>query len=352
METKPLLRDALTSSLREFVLERQEAEPVRIAPERDLAEMMGVSRISIRHALKALAAEGLLTRRQGSGTYIVPVEAPRAIQVLMASDIKQNDPFYTEFLSSMTHYCADHAIRLLVSREVLLAPLQFDRAPTVIVGLVGDSTIEAIRQTSSLVVSTQYYPDILEITQLYFDDQRIGSEAAEILYARGHRKVVHLAGPTAYRSAHERTQGFETAAHRRGMDVLTLRGKMNWRSGFELGDEVVASLGTAKAPTGVFASNDWMALGLMHRLAQDRVSVPGELSIIGCDDIHMAAEISPGLSTFRWDTDTLVRELVNIIADQDSHDPPIHKRVLLPARFVDRDTVAPAPEQAVADRRQ
>jgi LacI family transcriptional regulator len=134
------------------------------------------------------------------------------------------------------------------------------------------------------------------------------------------------------------------------MEFRTLRGKMNWRSGYELGDQLVASLGTAKAPTGVFASNDWMAFGLMHRLAQGRIAVPGDLSIIGCVDIHTAAEISPGLSTFRGDADTLVRELISIIAGQDSCDPPTHKRVLLPARFVTRDSLGPAPEQAVADR--
>jgi DNA-binding LacI/PurR family transcriptional regulator len=107
----------------------------------------------------------------------------------MSSDIKQNGPFYTELLASMTHYCNEHTIRRLVSREVLLSPLRLDRAPTVIVGLVGDATIEAIRRTSSLVVSTQCYPDFLEITQLSSDDRRIGSEAAEMLYARGHRRA-------------------------------------------------------------------------------------------------------------------------------------------------------------------
>jgi DNA-binding LacI/PurR family transcriptional regulator len=97
-------------------------------------------------------------------------------------------------------------------------------------------------------------------------------------------------------------------------------------------------------------TNDWMAFGLMHRLAQDRIAVPGDLSIIGCVDIHTAAEISSGLSTFRWDADALVRELISIIAGQDSCDLPTHKRVLLPARFVTRDRLGPAPEQAAADR--
>ena len=345
MLTKPLLRDELTSRLREFVLEQQSDTAVRIAPERQLAEMHGVSRLSVRTALKALVVEGLLTQRQGSGTYIVPVSSTTSIRILMASDIKQTDPFFNEFLATITHYCTDHKIQLQVGREGLIDLRSVAPMPLVIVGLVQDGTIKTIKDTQGLVISTQFYPDFLEITQVYFDDGRIGWEAAEIMHANGHRRVVLLAGPSAYRSAHERAQGFSQAATERGMNVEVLRGKMNWRSGYELGDRVVELLGRADPPTGVFASNDGMALGLMHRLAEERIPIPEAISIIGCDDIHMASEIAPALSTFRWNMDLLVRELVNIIGAEQTRSSQTHKRVLLPARFVMRETVGVPSDQ-------
>ena len=92
-------------------------------------------------------------------------------------------------------------------------------------------------------------------------------------------------------------------------------------------------------PTAVFASNDWMALGLMHRLAEERIRVPDNLSIIGCDDIHMAGEVSPGLATFKWDMDFIVRELINVIDAETLSKSTSHKRILLPARFVARQSL-------------
>jgi len=343
METKPLLRDALTDRLREFVVAQRADVPIRISPERELAEQLGVSRISLRHALKNLVTEGLLTQRQGSGTYIVPNAAVSTIQVLVANDIKQNDPFYSEFLAELTHYCTDNSIQLQVSREDVLKALKEDGSPLVVVGIVGEATVERVRQAKRLIISTQYYPDFLNLTQLLFDDSRIGWEAAAILAEYGHTRVIHLAGPSAYPSAEERTKGFLDAAKRRGIDVVTLHGKMNWKSGHKLGTDVVQLLSGDDPPTAVFASNDWMALGLMHRLAEERIRVPDDLSIIGCDDIHMAGEVSPGLATFKWDMDFIVRELFSVIDAETATKSRTRKRILLPARFVTRESLGRAP---------
>jgi DNA-binding LacI/PurR family transcriptional regulator len=344
METKPLLRDELTDRIREFVVQQRADVPIRISPERELAQQLGVSRISLRHALKNLVTEGLLVQRQGSGTYIVPNTAVSTVQVLVASDIKQNDPFYSEFLAELTHFCADNSIQLQVSRESTLNGPKNDDSPLVIVGLLQQETVDRVRRANRLIISTQYYPDFLDLTQLLFDDSRIGWEAAGILSQYGHTRVIHLGGPSAYPSAADRTRGFLDGASRRGIQVVTLQGKMNWKSGHELGTEVVKLVSAKNPPTAVFASNDWMALGLMHKLAEERVRVPDDLSIIGCDDIHMAGEVSPGLATFKWDMDFIVSELFSVINAETLAESRTHKRILLPARFITRESLAEAPK--------
>jgi len=348
LQTKPLLRDELTGRLRELVLQRRSDVLVRISTERELAEDLGVSRISIRHALKNLVSEGLLVQRQGSGTYIVPITSVSSVRVLMAGDIKESDPFYNELLAEMSHFCTENSTQLQVSREGTTNGQFEGSSPLVILGLLNEETVEQLRQISSLVISTQYYPDFLNITQILFDDNRIGWEAADILSRQGHTRVVHLSGPNNYRSADERTKGFIDGSRKRGMDVVTLQGKMNWKSGHDLGADVVRLAQTSEPPTAVFASNDWMALGLMQRLAENQVRVPERISIIGCDDIHMAAEISPGLATFKWDMDFMVRELFTVIGAESVAESRTHKRILLPARFVPRDSLAAAAPAATS----
>ncbi len=338
MKTIPLLQDKLTEELRDFILGERKDTPVRISSERELAERAGVSRVSVRRALKNLVNEGLLVQRQGSGTYIIPAPSLRNIEVLVARDIRSNDPFYSELLAEISHYCAETSRQLSVRREGSANGRREFRGPTIIVGLVDEGLVREVSAGDRLVVSTQYYPDVLEITQILFDDYRIGSEAAEILHRLGHARIVHLRGPRAYPSAEDRARGFESGATKRKMSVVTLHGKMNWRSGHDLGAEVIRMLGQPDGPTAAFASNDWMALGLMQRLAEAGIKVPAQLSIIGCDNIHMAAEIFPGLSTFKWDTAYLVRELFAVIDSEAQDGDRSHKRILLPASFVERDS--------------
>jgi DNA-binding LacI/PurR family transcriptional regulator len=339
MLTRPLLRDELTDKLRALVLERRSDAPVRISAERELAATLGVSRISLRHALQSLVAEGLLVRRQGSGTYIVPAAGVRSIRVLMARDIKQKDPFYNELLTEVTHFCADHSVQLAVAREGTAADLRGEASPLVIVGIVDEDTLRQASQSHRVIVSTQYYPDVFDLTQLLFDDFRIGTEAAGILHDHGHSRVVNLRGPSAYPSAEERNKGFRAGAARRKLSVVTLHGKMNWRSGQELAGQVLDLLSSKDPPTAVFAANDWMALGLMQTLQQAQVRIPEQIGIIGCDDIHMASEVTPRLSTFKWDTSFMVAELFNIITAETMAESRSHKRILLPARFVDRESL-------------
>ena len=191
-----------------------------------------------------------------------------------------------------------------------------------------------------LVLSTQYFPDSSDVTQVLFDDHRIGTEAAKILHEYGHERVLQLCGPSTYASAEERSRGFTRASRKYSMRITNLVGKMNWRSGYEFGTHVLRLLEEDDPPTAVFASNDWMALGLMQRLAEEHVAVPSAISIIGCDDTHLSAEMSPGLSTFRWDMAYIVAELFAIIDSLGSRKTGTHKRVLLPAQFIKRESLA------------
>ena len=107
-----------------------------------------------------------------------------------------------------------------------------------------------------------------------------------------------------------------------------------------MGEEVLSLLGRPEPPTAVFAANDWMALGLMHRLRDNDVRIPDDLSLIGCDDIHLAVEVEPALATFRWDMDYLIAELFTLLdAQMNGGSAQTAKRVLLPAEFVERESL-------------
>ncbi|GEP47252.1 LacI family transcriptional regulator [Microbacterium saccharophilum] len=132
-------------------------------------------------------------------------------------------------------------------------------------------------------------------------DHAAGARAATAhLLALGHAAVHHLAGPAGSFAAAERERGWRDALAAAGIAAPEpLRG--DWSSAS--GHAVTAAL-PADA-TALFAANDQMALGALRALADTGRHVPGEVSVVGFDDVADAAQYLPPLTTVRQDFDAL-----------------------------------------------
>jgi LacI family transcriptional regulator len=121
------------------------------------------------------------------------------------------------------------------------------------------------------------------------------------LHGLGHTRIAFVRGPQHNADARERLRGFRHAM--RGMAAPSLRalesaGDFTEESGFAAGRRMA---GSTPPPTAVFAANDSMAVGVLASLAAAGVSVPGEMSVVGFDDIPIARYVSPALTTMRVD---------------------------------------------------
>lgn len=132
-------------------------------------------------------------------------------------------------------------------------------------------------------------------------DHAAGARAAVThLLALGHRTVAHLAGPADSFAAAERERGWRDALADAGIAPgRSVRGDWTAASG----RAAVAELDGET--TAVFAANDQMALGALRGLADAGRDVPGEVSVVGFDDIADAADYRPPLTTVRQDFDAL-----------------------------------------------
>jgi DNA-binding LacI/PurR family transcriptional regulator len=129
-------------------------------------------------------------------------------------------------------------------------------------------------------------------------DQRSGAyQAVSYLLDLGHTSIAHLAGPEDWFDARERIQGWRDALTERGLKpAMLLSG--NWTS--DLGYEIGRTFDFGDA-TAVFAANDQMALGLVHGLSERGISVPGDMSVVGFDDLPDTRHFLPPLTTVRQD---------------------------------------------------
>ncbi|MFF1438955.1 LacI family DNA-binding transcriptional regulator [Streptomyces sp. NPDC058295] len=127
----------------------------------------------------------------------------------------------------------------------------------------------------------------------------------EHLLGLGHLTVHHLAGPQRWYAARDRLDGWRAAlaAHDRREPPL-IEGDWSAASGYAAGRELACDPDV----TAVFAANDDMAIGLIRALTEAGRRVPGDVSVVGFDDIPVAAYVTPPLTTVRQPFDAVAQD--------------------------------------------
>jgi DNA-binding LacI/PurR family transcriptional regulator len=150
------------------------------------------------------------------------------------------------------------------------------------------------------------------ITTVGADQYSAARSAVTYLADLGHRSIAHLAGPRDSVDAQERERGWRDELSARGLDARLI-GTGDWSpsAGYTFGMQC-----DLESLTAVFAANDQMALGLMHALADRGRSVPGDISVIGFDDVPEAEHLSPPLTTVRQDFERIGRDLLSVLLDR------------------------------------
>ncbi|MFC5286379.1 LacI family DNA-binding transcriptional regulator [Actinokineospora guangxiensis] len=173
-------------------------------------------------------------------------------------------------------------------------------------------------------------------------DQEAGAYAAtKHLLDAGHSTVWHVSGPADWFDAAGRVRGWRTALTEAGAEIPPLAAA-DWSAaaGYQAGQML------ARMPevTAVFAANDHLALGILRAMSERGRSVPGEVSVVGFDDVPEAAYFIPPLTTVRPDFDAVATETLALLLAQisDGGHPggEVLRRTISPT-LVERASVAP-----------
>jgi DNA-binding LacI/PurR family transcriptional regulator len=142
-------------------------------------------------------------------------------------------------------------------------------------------------------------------------DQHAGAAlATRHLLELGHRTVWHVAGPSDFVEARQRLDGWRrTLAEAGKSSPPPLEGDWSASSGYELGRQLSAD----REVGAIFVANDQMALGVVRAMHEAGRSIPGEVSIVGFDDIPEAPFFTPPLTTIRQDFDEVGSQGVRLL---------------------------------------
>jgi LacI family transcriptional regulator len=131
----------------------------------------------------------------------------------------------------------------------------------------------------------------------------------------GHVRIAFIKGPLHNSDARERLRGYRQAMRslRAGSTrTLEIAGDFSEESGSEAARQIVAF---DPRPTAIFAANDSMAIGALLALAGAGVDVPGDMAVVGFDDIPISHYVTPALTTVRVDIADLGRHGFNLLLD-------------------------------------
>ncbi|MCD1257600.1 LacI family DNA-binding transcriptional regulator [Paenibacillus athensensis] len=192
----------------------------------------------------------------------------------------------------------------------------------IIVGTQKD--IDTVRDIGGLgmpLVLIDY--DIGEIMEHHLDQNHLaivnskdyeGATAAmEYLIGLGHREIGFIAGRLTTFSGRQRAKAYEDALQRHGLPVeeaFRLKGEFLKQNAY---DEAIRLIRSGRLPTAIFSANDDMAIAAMEALKEHGVRVPDDVSVIGFDDVPVASQIVPSLSSVRLPIYDMSREAVNKI---------------------------------------
>lgn len=204
---------------------------------------------------------------------------------------------------------------------------------------IGEEEQFGSRDLKVPLVVVDYHNEGSASPHVSVDNLRAGYSATRYLIQKGHRGIGMITGPLYVQSAMERLRGFRLALDEAGIafeQKWVIEGDFTEAGGFAATQAIVSSGGPL--PTAIFCSNDLTAAGALRALKQAGVSVPGDMSIVGFDDLPVARLITPALTTMaqpmREMGEIAARMLLRLI----SGDRLETDRIILEAKLVVRES--------------
>ncbi len=148
----------------------------------------------------------------------------------------------------------------------------------------------------SVVVALEMIGDS-GLPHVQIDNAVAASEAVRHLISLGHKRIAHICGPIPEIMSVRRRDGYRIAMREAGLDIP---------AGYEpVGDYLLRSgealcqrlFELTSPPTAIFVANDEMAYGAIHELRRLGLDVPGDVSVVGFDDLYLSEAFYPPLTT-------------------------------------------------------
>lgn len=176
------------------------------------------------------------------------------------------------------------------------------------------------------------------------NDREASAEMTRYLASLGHTRIAFIKGHPGHTAVSNRFRGYQDGLEQSGLeacDELVAKGDNSIRSGEAA---AVKLLEQEDPPTAIFAANDDMAAGVMRVADRLGIKVPDQLSVAGCDDIALAQQIYPALTTINQPLTQMAEAAVLMLIESERNNKHPDSPTIVPSTLQLRGSTAAPPD--------
>jgi LacI family transcriptional regulator len=287
------------------------------------------------------AARGLAAGR----TRIIGLVIPMAVSALFT------DPYFPILMQGVSSACNAHDWFVMLwlaepeqERRMIGKILHSGLMDGVIVAsaLMDDAVLNAMAASKMPFVLIGRHPTDDRVNYVDVDNLNSSREMVSYLMRMGYRRVATITGPHNMIAGHDRLDGYLEALRQRGVvpdPSLIVEGYFTDTGGYTAMQRLLSQAGqgdSSRAPDAVFVASDAMAVGALRALHDAGKRVPDDIAVAGYDDIPLAANTDPPLTTVRQSIYRTGAVAAETLFDIVEHPGPSPRRVILPTELVIR----------------
>lgn len=318
----------------------------------DVAELAGVSVTTVSRVLNNRGYISEKTRQKVYQTMkelnYQPNEIARSLLRKQSNIIgliipNVSHPFFAEFANSVEYHAYQNGYKLLLCNSQLEQAKERDYIEMMkrhrVDGIImGSHTLEVeeYRNLNFPIVTLDRQID--DIPFIASNNECGGELAAQLLIDKGCRKIAHICGNLQLNLlANLRTTAFERVLRNNEVEFVTIQTNMNVFDQEEYERIIMTLLTEHPDIDGVFATSDIIAAFVIKWCRKLGIEVPGQIRVVGYDDVRAASWVSPSITTIKQPIRDMGRLAVELISKQMDGET-IEREYLLPVELVERET--------------
>ena len=248
------------------------------------------------------------------------------------------DPYYLSIRLVVERICSERCINLVKLDENIDLKLVKELSGILVIGNYYTDMVEKMSNDNDNIVYVDYSPDESKYDSVVIDKKKATFDLLNYIYEIGHRRIGLIGGKDLNENYEnmmidERDIEYQYFMKCKGIynpKYIYTASRFNFKSGYELTKEMLKE---KERPTAVFVENDTMAIGAYKAIAEEGLTIPDDISIVGFNDQPSAKYMVPSLTTVKLSTEYLASAAIDLVSENIDGSRPYKKKVVIPTKL-------------------